>query len=631
MRPPEHDQRTGLIGRPGTEQVLGRAGSRGTTDRAFAAALTILAGLGAVAVAHRLSGGSVLPSRGLTSALLLAGAGAFAWSWRGRWPRGAVEPGSARYWGPVAGGGVLLVLATWWGDPGGLPGDYTQHRMYTYQLLNGFAAPHVPYAGVPGHYTFLPSSAIAAWMQLSGLSFHFAAMGLACVVSATVARFAFTVASRAGLKTVAAAFFAGLVVLYGGFWHVGQDDFFLYLPAVQLAMPFVARNLALLLVLLGLWLAQAIERGDVGERDGALAAGWIVGWLGLTRPWEFAAAAALLTVWVARTGRRSRAPARGLALAAAIASCYFAPLLVAWWELGVHAAREVARPVELPTSPFLYGPVVLLAIASAAAWRDAPRAVRICWLALAGILVGAGLGALVEAFGASGALALEGGLLKLDRIGQLLALVLFGVAAHGLERLRPRVAAAVAAIVLVVGVASHVRVTTTWLDGEPTWRSARWRQPPSWVFGMEGSRLHLRHLLDDPRSVVMAPPMLGDLIARANGVDVVYSRTAVPIWRDRTWGGLPQEHRLALAERFYADLARGHIDGALLRNVGARWFVAPMPIRSDRVEEVGGLGRLGSAQWRLYRVVDALPPSRGAHDARDRGQPARGPTSPLAH
>ena len=120
MRPAEHDQRTGLIGRRSAAGAVGRAGSRDATDRAFAAALTILAGLGAVAVAHRLSGGSVLPSRGLTLALLLAGAGAFAWSWRGRWPRGAAEPGAAGYWGPVALGGVLLVLATWWGDPGGL-------------------------------------------------------------------------------------------------------------------------------------------------------------------------------------------------------------------------------------------------------------------------------------------------------------------------------------------------------------------------------------------------------------------------------------------------------------------------------------------------------------------------------
>ena len=120
---------------------------------------------------------------------------------------------------------------------------------------------------------------------------------------------------------------------------------------------------------------------------------------------------------------------------------------------------------------------------------------------------------------------------------------------------------------------------------------------------MEGSRLYLRHLLDDPRAVVMVPQQIGDLLARANGVDVVYTRNAVPIWRDQPAGAISQAQRRALTDAFYAGLGRGRIDGALLSAVGARWFVSPLAIVSDRVEEVATLGNLGGVFWRLYRVV----------------------------
>jgi hypothetical protein len=468
-------------------------------------------------------------------------------------------------------------------------------------LLNGFAAPHVPYAGVPSHYTFLQSAAIATAMQLTGLSFHYAALGFACGVSACVALLAHAIAGRGGLGRTGALFFSGLLVVYGGFWFVGQDDFFLYLPAVQLAMPFVARNLALLLILMLIWLGQAIQRAEIAERSGAIGAGVLVGLLGLTRPWEFGAGLLLLLGWAIH--RRSRSAGAAVVLALVLAAGYFGPLLVAWLELGIHATRELERSVYLPTSPFLYAPLAAFVALSALHWRAAPGAIKGCWLALAAIAGAAALGAVASALGGGGVLGLEAGLVKLDRVGQLMAMPLFALAAHGLETLRGRWGRLIAATFLLIGFTSTLRVTSTWLDGEPRWLPQRWRQPPSWVLGMEGSRLYLRHLLDDPRAVVMAPVQLGDLIARANGVDVVYSRSAVPIWRQQPAGAISQQQRRELAETFYAELRQGRIDGALLHRVGARWFIAPMPIASERVQEVATLGKLGGVLWRLYRVV----------------------------
>jgi hypothetical protein len=141
------------------------------------------------------------------------------------------------------------------------------------------------------------------------------------------------------------------------------------------------------------------------------------------------------------------------------------------------------------------------------------------------------------------------------------------------------------------------------------------------VFGLEGARLYLRHLVDDPREVVMAPVGLGGLIARANGVDVVYSRSAVPIWRTHPAGAISQAQRREFTETFYAGLGQGRIEGSVLRAVDARWFVAPVPIASDHVEEVATLGKLGGVLWRLYRVVGdpvpaASPPSGRARSRR---------------
>lgn len=576
----------------------------GAAHVGFAAVFSLLAAVGLLALLHRFSGGALLASRPLTVAGLLLVWTAVGVAGRGHWPRGGAAP--HRAWLAIAAAGVSLVWATWWGDPGGLPGDYTQHRMYTYQLLNGFAAPHVPYAGVPSHYTFLQSTLIAVWMQCTGLSFHYAALGFACALSAVVAWLAHDVALRSGLGGTGAFFFAGLVVAYGGMWFVGLDEFFLYLPGVQLAMPFVARNLALLLVLLLVWLAQAAARGEVGAGAAAIGAGVLVGLLGLTRPWEFVAALLGLFGWAVHT--RSRAGWAGVALALTIASGYFAPLVVAWWELGVHATREVERPVHWPTSPYLYLPLLVFVLPSLRHWRDAPPMVRGCGWALAATAVATGLGMVAGALGGGGRLQLEGGLLKLDRVGQWVALPLFALAAHGLDTLRGRIRPLACAVVLVIGFVTTIRVTSAWLDGEPTWLPERWRQPPTWVFGLEGSRLYLRNWLDDPRAVVMAPPALGEFIARANGVDVVYSRTAVPIWRDRPAGPWSQSERRDLAEAFYGALREGRIDGALLRAVDARWFLAPVPIDSEHVEEVASVGQFAGSRWRLYRLSGVSRP-----------------------
>ena len=133
-------------------------------------------------------------------------------------------------------------------------------------------------------------------------------------------------------------------------------------------------------------------------------------------------------------------------------------------------------------------------------------------------------------------------------------------------------------------------------------RSNRWVQPATWVFGLEGSRLYLRHLLDDPREVVMTPAALGEFVARANGVDVVYSRTAVPIWRERPAGSWSQAERREGVTAFYEALRAGRVDGALLRAFGARWFLAPVSVAVEGVAEVGTIGRFAGARWYLHRV-----------------------------
>jgi len=561
----------------------------------FAIGASALVAVGLLAWGHRVSGGAVLSSQPVTVVVfLLAFFGTLVAGGK-HWPLRDVSQGWA--WCGVAVASAFLVWATWWGDPGGLPGDYTQHRMYTYQLLNGFPAPHVPYAGLPGHYTPLQSAAIALWMQCTGLSFHYAALSFSLLVASGVSWLAHGVALRAGLGSGGALFFAGLVATYGGAWFVGLYEFFLYLPGVQLAMPFLARNLGLLIVLLGVWLAQAAGRGEVSRAAAELGVGVLVGLLGLTRPWEFGIGVVGLLGWAVHA--RSRAAWVGLGLAWLLSSAYFGPLLVAWWELGVFASREVARSDIWPTSPFLYLPLLPLVGVSAFHWRRAPSFVRACAFGLAGVVfLSVGAGAMVEV---ESLLGMEGGLFKVDRIGQWIALLWFGLAAYGLEQLRQPVKGAVCVLLLALGFVSTLRVTSTWLDGEPTVFPERWFRPPTWVFGLGGSRLYVRDLLDDPREVVMAPASLGEFIARVNGVDVVYSRSAVPIWREGPFGRSSQAERREAVDSFYDSLRSGTVDNGLLSAWGARWFLAPVSVQANFVTEVGEV-RFGGAPWFLHRV-----------------------------
>lgn len=576
--------------------------------------LGILLSTAVVGLLHRWTDGAVLVSRPVT--LVLFGAAllaCLALALRAR-PWAAPEPRKTDWIAVgIAVAAGLLVLATYWGNEIGIGGDYRMHRMYAYQLLNGFPETHEPYRGVPGHYPLLAHTLIAVCVLVCGLTVHYAMLVLSVAISLGVALTAFRVAVLAGLSPLAARFFAGLLVAWGGAWAFELREFQLYLPAVQLALPFVSRNLALLLLLLAVEIALVAARGATARGSLVVAAGLVVGLLGLTRPWEFGLALLALVALVAT--RRSRDAAVALGIAAALSAVYWLPLAASWLELGIHATREVGRDVDLPTSSTLFLPLAPLVVLAVFDWRRMPRAIRGC---IAGLVVLALLpiaALLVDASGIAERLGLQGGLLKLERLGQVVGLCVFGLAAFGLDRAADRFGrrsvGAVAAAVLLLGAVTTLRVNGYFLDGEVLFPSPRWTRSSRYVRDLAGSSFYLRHLLDDRRAVVLAPAQLGHLTASRNGVEVAWSHQAAPIWARATSGQHSEETRRLEVDAFYEQLQRGAVDAGRLRTLGARYFVwtARTPEMLPGVSHLGEIGELAGATWHLLRV-DATPVSK---------------------
>jgi hypothetical protein len=571
------------------------------------ATLSILASTALVGWLHRLADGAVLASRPLTLALfgaalvscLVLARSAGAGRERSRPP---IDPVGLAL-GAVA---CLGVLATYWGNEVDIGGDYRMHRMYAYQLLNGFPEPHEPYRGVAGHYPFAVHALLAVGVRLSGLTVHYAMLVVSAAVSLGVALTACRVAALAGLRANGARFFAGLLVAWGGAWAFELREFQLYLPAVQLAMPFLARNLALLLLLLGLELVLEAESGEGDARSRRLAAGVVAGLLGLTRPWEFGLSLAALTALAG--WQRSRLYSAALAIALVVSAAYWLPLVSSWLELGIHAAREVGKASDLPTSATLYLPLAPRLVLACVEWRSMPWPIRGAAVGLVLLASVPLLGWLSEVTGVAAQLGLEGGLLKLERTGQQLALCVYALAAYGLDRaadrLAPRAVAVVALALLALGAATVLRVNGTFLDGRAAFPSPRWSQPPHYVRDLAGSAFYLRHLLDDARIVVLAPARYGHMTASRNGVEVVWSHQAVPIWARGTTGEQNAEERRQALDGFYEQLRRGRVDGGLLSELGARHFVwtAATPAALPEVRHLGPIGEFEGTTWHLLRV-----------------------------
>ena len=569
--------------------------------------LGILVSTAVVGLLHRWTDGAVLASRPITLVLFgTALLGSLAVALRTR-PWDAAEPRKTDWVAVgIAFAAGLLVIATYWGNEIGIGGDYRMHRMYAYQLRNGFAETHEPYRGVRGHYPLLVHTLIGVCVRVSGLTVHYAMLVVSIAVSMGVALTAFRVAVLAGSSPLAGRFFAGLVVAWGGAWAFELREFQLYLPAVQLALPFLSRNLALLLLLLAVELALIAARGTAARWPLVVAAGVVAGLLGLTRPWEFVLV--LMALLVLAATRRSRDCVAALAIAAALCAAYWLPLAASWLELGIDATREVDRAVDLPTSPTLFLPLAPLIALAALDWRRMPRAIRGCIAGLAVLALFPIASLLVDASGIGERVGLRGGLLKLERLGQVLALCVFGLAAFGLDRASDRFgrrsAAVVATAILLLGAATTLRVNGYFLDGEVLFPSPRWTHSPRYVHDMEGSSFYLRHLLDDPRAVVLVPARFGHLTASRNGVEVVWSHQAAPIWALATSGEHSDETRRREVDAFYEQLQRGVVDAGRLREFDAQYFVwtARTPEMLPTVSHRGEIGELVGETWHLMRV-----------------------------
>ncbi len=242
-----------------------------------------------------------------------------------------------------------------------------------------------------------------------------------------------------------------------------------------------------------------------------------------------------------------------------------------------------------------------------------PLALRGCAAGLLALSLLPLAGVLADVSGIGERLGLQGGLLKLERLGHVVALCVFGLAAFGIDRAAarfgPRRVAALAVAVLLLGAATTLRVNGYFLDGEIRFPSPRWTRSAQYVRDLAGSSFYLRHLLDARRAVVVAPARLGHLTASRNGVEVPWSHQAAPIWEHATRGQHSDATRRQQVDAFYEQLQRGAVDGRMLSAFGARHFVwtARTPEQLPNVSHLGEIGEFSGATWHLFRVAAPAP------------------------
>jgi hypothetical protein len=184
---------------------------------------------------------------------------------------------------------VSLVMRFWIGISN-IPGDYGTHKQFVLQLLNGAVEGHNLYKETPGYYPPITHTTIAVLTNLSGLYVQHSFMLASVLISFFIPLISYKLAKKLGFSPVLSLFFSGLISLYGGLGQSEQRIPHLYLPAIQMYLPFISRNISFLLFLSFLFLCFKNTGAQQLSYNISISIGVLIGLLGLTQPHGFFAA-----------------------------------------------------------------------------------------------------------------------------------------------------------------------------------------------------------------------------------------------------------------------------------------------------------------------------------------------------
>ncbi|MDD5454387.1 MAG: hypothetical protein PHW62_02665, partial [Candidatus Ratteibacteria bacterium] len=315
---------------------------------------------------HRLSGGFLLTSRFLSSALFLLFWGFFLLNF---WPWNKLDIISYnKKWIYIS--VLMLILASiiWSGNTiMHSRGDYLVHKEFTLQLLNGETQGHLFYKDAPGYYPFLSHASLAVFSNLIGLPMHYNYLLVCFAILLLIPAFSYELARTLNFSPNLSLFFAGLISLYGGFFVTIRRMFHLYLPALQLMIPSISRSFGFLLFLIFLILCFKIYQSAKTSYDYSITLGVLIGLMGVNHPQSFFLSLLFIPlIYILRF--KTNFFTKNIILnfliivfiSIAIASLYYVPAFIEIAQYGGLTPDDIPDRETFPNILLLYGPLLLL-------------------------------------------------------------------------------------------------------------------------------------------------------------------------------------------------------------------------------------------------------------------------------
>jgi len=572
----------------------------------FSIPVVIFLSIAVIYQIHRWSWGAIFPSRLFTCALFFILLIIFSfkiWPWMGFNSKDIINTFDKK-WIYVSVLAVLLMLSVWIGRSF-FPGDYNIHKQFTLQLLNGSTEGHFFYRETPGHYPPLAHATLATFVNLTGLRMHHIFLAVSALIAFFIPLFSYKLARQLNFSWGLSLFFSSLISLYGGFVLTMRRMFHLYLPANQISMPFISRNIALLLFLLFLIISYKIYQTQNSSYKLSINLGILIGLLGLTHPQAFMSAILFLSVIYVSSFKRKCFTKKiilhfivSIFIGFVMASVYYIPMIIKIIKYG--GLTGVKAEEMFPLSLWLYGPLLFLGIYAFCNKKNLKSWMLPALLTLIIIVFGRfilGLAISIKRWH----------VFRIHRYGPYLFIFLALFATAGIDnllRFRKSIRRAAVAIIIFTILTGYT-TAFIYLD---SWRNIRIGKiikefKFANIFPERGIE-QLRFYISNPKNTLIVPPKIARRIAYETGLNIPYTEKHRILFKDFFKKNISQEERLKMVNDFYQDLEKGILREDILSTFATDIFLSSK-INLEKIYKLKNITsvKINNKEWFLYQLT----------------------------
>ncbi|HEC92383.1 MAG TPA: hypothetical protein ENI51_05230 [Candidatus Atribacteria bacterium] len=531
---------------------------------------------------HRFSSGIVFSSRCLTFLVFFIFLAVFSleiWPWMGL---GSDIPKNISWKRPLLISilAVFLSLTVWMGA-GTFDGDYLVHKQFSLQLLNGNSQTHFFYKNTPTYYPYLAHALLAILTNITGLKVHYSYLFISLALSFSIPLLTYRLAIQLGFAPNLSLFFSALISLYGGFLKVIRRMFHLYLPAIQISMPFISRNLCFFIFILFLILCFRLYRLKEPDWKISINIGILIGLMALSHPQGFLMSLLFLAISCLIKFKLQYFSKSiflhfitSLFIAFVIASFYYLPVFINMLQYGGATPVEKAKEV-FPNMIWLYGPLIPLWVYGLMGRKNIKG-----WFWLSLLMIGTiGIVRLILDFFLS---VDQWNIFRLHRFGPYLFIFLSLFATRGVENIINswrRIKNIGIIIMIPVVVIGHF---TAYIYLSNLYRY-KYKFKKVFVELKEGKMYalfpasnieDLRLKIDNPRISLIVPPEISLRVASEAGLHIAYIERPRIRYKDYFKKTISQEERLSKVASFYQDLQRGILRKDILDFFNTNMFLS---------------------------------------------------------